>query len=152
MKRQTAYRANLMEVLEDRRLFSTSPVAPLHDPAPPQSPSMDATTVATPNIVGSFTGISNDTNEKLPGKLTAVILTQSASGEITGYVVSKYPGNPAKTTDFTGQISGDSVIINTSTTAVHVTVSHKGTVMTGYYTFKSSDDSSIGHFVMTREA
>lgn len=152
MKRNTAVRADWMEVLEDRRLFSAGHLAPAIGVSPPAPPSVDIPMVATPNVIGTYTGTNTDSNEKLPGTLTAVILTQTAKGKLTGYVESTFPGNPTKITQFTGSINGDSLVMNTPTTIVMATISHKGNVLTGYYTFKTTGDSSIGQFVVTRSA
>jgi hypothetical protein len=150
MIRNNAHRADWIEALEGRRLYSAAPLVPVVGASAPHVPTVSAPKVSTPNVVGTYTGTVVDSNEKLPGTETAVILTQGPDGRITGYVESVYPGNAPHTTQFTGVVTGDSVTIKTSTTTVTATFSANGTVLTGGYVFKSSDDSSVGHFVLTR--
>jgi hypothetical protein len=148
--RRAAYQSGWVEALEGRRLFSAGPVGPVVDSSPPHGPVVSAPKITTPDIVGSFTGTVVDSNEKSPGVFTAVILTQSSSGKLTGYVESTYPGNAPHVTYFTGTISGDVFTMHTPTTVVTGTVWQNGVTLTGSYVFKTSTDSSIGHFVASR--
>jgi hypothetical protein len=100
--------------------------------------------------VGTFTGTVNDTNEATPGLFTAVILTQTAGGKITGMVESKYAHEHTHINDFTGTIHGNTVSITTSTTTVSVRVSEDGHMLSGSYAYQGSGDSSTGGFVATR--
>jgi hypothetical protein len=150
MIRQTASRGSWFEVLEDRRLFSAAPIAPVGSSSPPHAPQVSEPKVTTPNLVGTYTGTVTDSNEKKPGTIEAVIETQSASGKVTGYVECTYPGQAAHITQFTGTITGDSFTMTTSTTVVTGTVSNNGKTLTGSYNFNSGSDSSVGHFVVNR--
>ena len=150
MNRGTAFSPDWIEILEDRRLYSAAPLAPAVKSSPPHVPVVAAPKVTTPNVIGTYSGTVSDSNEKKPGTMITVITSQSSSGKITGYVESTYPGQAAHITQFAGTITGDSITINTGTTAVTATVSANGKTITGSYNFKSGSDSSVGHFVVNR--
>lgn len=124
------YRHQWIESLENRQLFAVSTV--------------------TPSIIGTFSGMTTDSNEKSPGTISAIIQSQSASGKVTGYVEIKFPHEHTHIAYFTGKISGDSFTMKTDTTTVKGTVSDSGHILHGTYTFNSSGDSSTGEFDVTR--
>jgi hypothetical protein len=130
MQRRTS-RGHWIEALENRQLFAVSPVA-------------------TPAIIGTFTGMTTDSNEKSPGTITAIVETQTHTGKLTGYVEIKFPHEHTHITYFTGKISGDSFTMTTDTTTVKGTVSDSGHVLHATYVFMSSDDNSTGEFDVTR--
>lgn len=151
MNRSNAYPIDWVQALENRRMFAVSPQTLAMELAGVHALTVGALKV-TPSIVGSYSGTVTDSNEKSPGTITTVIEKESASGKITGYEESKYPHEHTHVTDFTGKISGDSLVLTTSTTTIKVAISDNGHVLTGSYTFKTSDDSSTGHFVVTRRS
>ena len=129
MNRNNGYRAQWVEVLENRQMYSAS---------------------SHVQVVGTFTGTVVDSNEKLPGTITIIIESETASGKITGLVESKFPHEHTHVNAFTAQINGNVLTSTTSTTSVKVTFSASGRLLTGSYTFKMSDDKSTGHFTATR--
>ena len=149
MNRSSAYRFDWVEVLEDRRMFSASPQSLAMNFVATHAPLQATLKATTPNIVGTYSGTVHDSNEKSAGTMTVVIQTQS-NGKITGYVDSKYPHEHTHRNFFTAKLSGNSLTVSTSTTSIKVTLSDKDRVMTGSFVFKSSDDSSVGHFVLDR--
>ena len=73
MDRHAAHRADWVESLENRRMFSVSPHTPVLDSPPMQVALLATPQVTTPSVVGTYTGTVNDSNERSPGIMTAVI-------------------------------------------------------------------------------
>ena len=129
MNRKTAYRADWVEGLENRQMFSASSLV---------------------QMVGTYTGTTRDSNEKSPGTQTTVIQSETHTGKITGYTETKFPHEHTHVSYFTGKITGNSILVTTATTTIKCKISDSGHVLVGSYAFASSDDSSTGSFSLTR--
>ena len=127
---RTMHSGNWLETLERRQMFAASTVAP--------------------HLIGTYSGMTSDSNEKSPGTMIAIIQTQSSSGRVTGLVETKFPHEHTHESAFTGKIAGNYITVNTGTTTIKIKIIDSGHVLRGSYTFQSSNDNSVGSFDLTR--